>query len=174
MKQGRIGLGGRIEERVRGLVEQVIKAQGLDLFDVEYRTSRTGPLLRITIDRPEGEPLVSSQDCAAVDRLVTPILDVEDVISGAFRLEVSSPGIDRPLRGAQDFRRFAGKRAKIQVERTGESGGPPLVDVQSGRIEAPDEDGFTLVPDTGAPVRIAYDRLRKANLEFRFEDLRTS
>lgn len=170
--EGARRLGGRIEERVKGLIQPVIEAQGLELFDVEYKSGPSGAVLRVTIDRPEGDDHVSSDDCVAVDRLVTPILDVEDVITSSFRLEVSSPGIDRPLRGARDFRRFVGKRAKVHVERPRETGGPPLVDVLSGLIEEPDDVGVTLVPDRGAPVRVTYERLRKAHLEFRFEDLR--
>lgn len=178
---------------MRELLEPVLSARGFELFEVEHKPGRSGVLLRLTIDRivegpvydegaaaPEGEPQrseawISADDCASVDRLVTPILEVEDVISGPYRLEVSSPGIERPLRGPRDYRRFEGKRARLQVERSREgeqASGPPVVDVLSGLITAPDDDGFMLVPDKGAPVRVDFARVRKANLEFRFEDHR--
>ena len=165
----------RVEDRVRELVEPLVGARGLELFDVEHKSGRSGVLLRLTIDRPDGDAWISADDCAAVDRLVTPLLEVEDVISGPYRLEVSSPGVERPLRGPRDYRRFEGKRARVHVERGREGeapSGPPIVDVYVGLITEPDDDGFMLVPDKGAPVRVEHGQVRKANLEFRFEDHR--
>src|SRR5215813_9156183 len=74
-------------------------------------------VLRVQIDRPgpasRAEDSVSVDDCATVSRELSAILDVEDVIPAAYTLEVSSPGLDRPLRRAADYERFAGRRAKI-------------------------------------------------------------
>ena len=74
-------------------------------------------VLRVQIDRPgpaaTAEDSVSVEDCARVSRDLSAVLDVEDIVPTAYTLEVSSPGLDRPLRGADDYRRFAGRRAKL-------------------------------------------------------------
>ena len=92
-------------------------ASGLEIFDVRFRREAGGMVLRVQIDRPgpaiTAEECVSVDDCARVSRELSAALDVEDVIPTAYTLEVSSPGLDRPLRHADDYRRFAGRRAKL-------------------------------------------------------------
>src|SRR5262245_13756558 len=108
---------GDIIERVRTLTSRVAGSYGLDIFDVQYRREGAGMVLRIQIDRPgsgaTAEESVSVEDCARVSRDLSALLDVEDVIPAAYTLEVSSPGLDRPLREAADYGRFVGRRAKL-------------------------------------------------------------
>jgi ribosome maturation factor RimP len=103
--------------RVRELAERVAAAYGLDIFDVEMKRERGQQVLRVILDRPgpasTPEESVSIEDCARVAEELGTMLDVEDVVPGEYTFEVSSPGLDRPLRHEDDYRRFAGRWAKI-------------------------------------------------------------
>ncbi len=97
-------------ERLRGLVEPAVGRLGFEVVDIEFLSgSRT---LRIYIDGPEG---VDVDDCARVSRQVSALFDVEDPIPGQYTLEISSPGLDRPLARRDDFVRFAGSQVKIKT-----------------------------------------------------------
>ena len=104
-------------ERVRELAERVASSYGLDIFDVELKRERGQQVLRVVVDRPgpaaKPEESVSIDDCARVAEDLGTLLDVEDVIPTEYTFEVSSPGLDRPLRTADDYRRFTGRWAKI-------------------------------------------------------------
>ena len=106
-----------VAEQVRNVATRVAHTYGLDIFDVQFRREAAGMVLRVLIDRPgtaaTAEESVSVEDCAHVSRDLSAVLDVEDLVPTAYTLEVSSPGLDRPLRHADDYRRFAGRRAKI-------------------------------------------------------------
>jgi ribosome maturation factor RimP len=96
---------------IREIAGRVATAHGVEVVDVELRGGGKARTLRITIDKPEG---VTHEDCAQVSREVSTILDVEDAVPGAaYTLEVSSPGLDRPLVRPEDFRRFTGNRLKL-------------------------------------------------------------
>lgn len=104
-------------ERVRELATRVASSYGLDIFDVELKREGGQQVLRVIVDRPgpsaTPEESVSIDDCARVAEELGTLLDVEDVMPGEYTFEVSSPGLDRPLRAADDYRRFAGRWAKI-------------------------------------------------------------
>jgi ribosome maturation factor RimP len=105
-------------ERVREAAVRVAASYGLDIFEVELRREGGQQVLRVVLDRPgpnrTAEESVSLEDCARVSEELSAILDVEDEVpADRYVLEVSSPGLDRPLRHADDYRRFAGRRAKI-------------------------------------------------------------
>ena len=104
-------------QRVRELAERVASSYGLEIFDVELKRERGQQVLRVVVDRPgpaaKPEESVSIDDCARVAEDLGTLLDVEDVIPTDYTFEVSSPGLDRPLRTADDYRRFAGRWAKI-------------------------------------------------------------
>src|SRR3954470_16733275 len=106
-----------VVEKVREIAGRVAADRGLEIFDIQFRREAPGMVLRIQIDRPgaaaAAEDSVSVEDCAHVSRDLSAILDVEDVVPTAYTLEVSSPGLDRPLRHAGDYERFSGRRAKI-------------------------------------------------------------
>ncbi|HEV2213438.1 MAG TPA: ribosome maturation factor RimP [Gammaproteobacteria bacterium] len=97
-----------MRETLLKLLEPAIGALGYELVELEFPPH----LLRIYIDREGG---VTVDDCEVVSRQVSAVLDVEDPIPGAYTLEVSSPGLDRPLRKEADFVRFAGERAKVEL-----------------------------------------------------------
>lgn len=99
-------------ERLWELVEPVAEGLGLEVVEVEYTFERGGRLLRVYIDKPGG---VTIDDCSDLSREFSTILDVEDPIPERYSLEVSSPGLDRPLVKEGDFERFAGRKAKIKT-----------------------------------------------------------
>jgi ribosome maturation factor RimP len=97
-------------ERIRQITERVVSSEGLTLFDLELKGSRSNQLLRVYIDKREG---VSHADCQLVSEQLSAILDVEDPIPGSYVLEVSSPGLNRLLVKPSDFTYFAGRRARL-------------------------------------------------------------
>ena len=99
------------------LLTPTVGSLGLELLGAEYLPSPGGAMLRLYIDVPAGEErLVGIEDCEAVSREVSAQLDVEDPISSQYTLEVSSPGIDRPLFTPAQFERFAGEQAKVGLK----------------------------------------------------------
>jgi ribosome maturation factor RimP len=101
-----------IRDRIRGIVEPSVADEGCALVAVELTGGDKGQTLRLFVDAPGG---VTIDQCASISRALSPLLDVENPISGAYRLEVSSPGIDRPVETAADFARFVGFRAKVRL-----------------------------------------------------------
>ena len=137
---------------IRAAAERVAHSYGLEIFDVQLRRESIGTVLRVTIDRPDRgvpelpEDAVGIQECQRVSQDLSAILDVEEETLGEaalgqhYTLEVSSPGLDRPLRHAADYRRFAGRLAKIVTVKP--------VDGQSafsGRIVGVESDGGDVV-----------------------------
>ena len=96
---------------LRELIEPAVTALGFELVGVEFIHGKSG-LLRVYIDHPEG---ISVDDCQAVSHQVSGVLDVEDPIRGQYTLEVSSPGLDRPLFRERDFERFAGREVDLRL-----------------------------------------------------------
>ena len=97
---------------LRKLLEPGVSAMGFELVDVEVAGSRHSPTLRVYIDSPAG---VNVDDCARVSRQLSALLDVEDPLPGQYTLEVSSPGLDRPLVKPEDFKRFVGETIKVKM-----------------------------------------------------------
>jgi ribosome maturation factor RimP len=96
------------------LVESGANALGFELVDVELQGGRQHQTLRVYIDSPRG---ITVDDCADVSRQLSAILDVEDPIPGSYTLEVSSPGLDRPLATVADFQRYQGETIKVRLQR---------------------------------------------------------
>jgi ribosome maturation factor RimP len=160
-------------DRIRAIAERVAGSYGLEIFDVQFRRESTGWVLRIFVDVPDtdeapaaGDASVTIQDCERVSRDVSAVLDVEETIDHHFTLEVSSPGLDRPLRRARDYRRFAGRLAKIVVAEA--------VDNQkhfAGRLLGPAENVQDAVVIETAPGKrhvIPLSLITRARLEVEF------
>ena len=156
-----------VEDQVRQIADRVAASYGVEVWDIEFRGGGgKARMLRIFIDKPEG---VTHEDCANVSREVSTILDVEDVVPGAgYLLEVSSPGLDRKLRGAADYERFQGSLVKLQTlepvngSRNYEG---RLMKFAGGHLTLalpPKGKGKKQVP--GAEIEIALDNVAKANL----------
>jgi ribosome maturation factor RimP len=156
------------------LVEPPIEGAGLELIELQWNRETEGWVMRVYIDRPEGPKLpgaseqesasvfpplyVSHQDCEAVSRDLSATLDVADTIRQAYRLEVSSPGIDRPLRRERDFARFAGQNAKIKTTELVE-GRRNFSGVLSGVA-----DGKVQIDCEGRSYQLPIDSIVRANL----------
>ncbi len=156
-----------IIEHVRALAGRVAGSYGLELFDVQFRREGSGMVLRVQIDRPgpaaTAEESVSVEDCAHVSRDLSAVLDVEDVVPTAYTLEVSSPGLDRPLRTTDDYRRFSGRRAKLVMREP--------VDGQrhfKGRLAGVDDQAVLIDGDDGRRHRVLFGVITRANLEVEF------
>ena len=102
-----------VTEQIADLITPSLEANGFELVRVML-TGGDQPTLQIMADRADETP-ITVDDCADISRVVSAILDVEDPIKGAYTLEVSSPGIDRPLVRRKDFERFAGFEAKVET-----------------------------------------------------------
>ncbi len=141
-----------VAARVAAIAEAVIEDLGYRL--VRVRISGTGGgTVQIMAERPDGSMAI--EDCEAVSRALSPVLDVQDPIEGAYRLEISSPGIDRPLVRRSDFERYAGHEVKVEmaVAREGRRrfrGTLLGADAEAAKIRLPDvpegEDADVLLP----------------------------
>jgi ribosome maturation factor RimP len=162
-------------ERLRDAATRVAGSHGLEVFDVQVRRESVGRVLRVIIDRPSpvqptgepgGEEPVGIEDCQRVSQDLGTLLDVEDELTAdlgeGFTLEVSSPGLDRPLRGEADYRRFTGRLAKIVTAEP--------VEGQShfqGRLSGV-EDGVVLVAEGRRMHRVPIGQISRARLEVEF------
>ncbi len=99
-----------LKERIREIIEIPILKKNMELVDLEWKRERNGWVLRIFIDKLGG---VTVNDCAKISEMVSKILDKENLIHHFYILEVSSPGIERPLIKKEDYERFKGEKAKI-------------------------------------------------------------
>jgi len=154
-------------EQVRVIAERVARSHGLEVWDIVSRREPQGQVIRVFIDRPgpaaTPEESVSIEDCELVSREMGTILDVEDPLPFAYTLEVSSPGLDRPLRGENDYRRFAGRLAKIVVSEA--------VDNQKafeGRLRGVDEDAVLLEGPRGRMHRLPMRLITRGRLAVEF------
>jgi ribosome maturation factor RimP len=156
-----------VVEEIRTMASRVAAGYGLEIFDVQFRREAPGMVLRVRLDRPgpaaTAEDCVSVDDCARVSRDLSAILDVEDVVPTAYTLEVSSPGLDRPLRGAGDYRRFEGRRAKIVMRERVDGQG-----FFKGTLGGLDGEHVLIDGDDGRRHRVPLGAITRANLEVEF------
>ncbi len=102
-----------IVEQIEALITPSVTSMGFELVQVKLMDTRVGQTLQIMAERPDGS--ISVEDCAKISRQVSAVLDVEDSIPGEYRLEVSSPGIDRPLVKLTDYAKYIGHSAKTET-----------------------------------------------------------
>jgi ribosome maturation factor RimP len=160
-------------DRLRAAAERVAESHGLEIFDVQYRRESIGWVLRVIIDRVGGDDsadpaalAVSVADCQRVSQDLSALVDVDDDLTAGldngYTLEVSSPGLDRPLRGEADYRRFTGRLAKI-VTREPVEGQSHF----SGRLSGVDT-GAVLLVEGRRTHRVPLDLISRARLEVEF------
>jgi ribosome maturation factor RimP len=154
-------------DQIRAVAQRVTASHGLEVWDVQSRREVSGHVVRVFIDRPgpaaTPEESVSIEDCEQVNREISTILDVEDPLPFAYTLEVSSPGLDRPLRGPDDYRRFTGRLAKVVVKEA--------VDNQKafeGRLRGLEDDELLLEAPNGRRHRLPLRLITRARLEVEF------
>lgn len=110
-----------VGDRLRALCRSGVEALGFELVDVELAGGGRSPTLRIYIDSPRGDG-ITVDDCADVSRQLSAVFDVEDPLPGSYTLEVSSPGLDRPLVKPADFRSRIGAAVKVKLRRPDATG----------------------------------------------------
>lgn len=145
-----------LREKLITLLEPTLEAMGYELVELEARTNPKNGLIRIYIDKPGG---VGLEDCERVSHQVSGVLDVEDPMPGEYSLEVSSPGLDRPLRTAQHFADAVGSKVKLELQ-------APLADGRwrfTGTLTAAVDGQLTLDVD-GTPVRLDAAALKRARI----------
>ncbi len=143
-------------ETIESLVQAPLEAEGFDIVRVIFSGDQR-PKLQIMVERQDGKG-VNVDDCALASRLVSTVLDVEDPVSGSYVLEVSSPGIDRPLTRLRDFERFAGFEARVELR--------VPVDGRRrfrGRLLGVDHERIRLETDQ-EEIELSFDDIQKAKL----------
>ena len=154
-------------ERIREIAARVAEAYGLLIDEVTMRRERGSDVLQIVVDRPGSgatpEESVSITDCERVSQELSAILDVEDLLPDSYTLEVSSPGLDRPLRGAADYVRFAGRLAKIVTRE-------PInrQTAFAGRLRGLEGDEVLFENEGGKLIRLPLGAISRARLEVEF------
>jgi ribosome maturation factor RimP len=149
----------KLLQEVREVVEPILQSQGYELVDLEYQRESRGWVLRIYLDREGG---ITLDDCSGVSHEVGAVLEVKDVIPNAYVLEVSSPGLTRPLKKPEDYNRFRNQLVKIKLfqpldGRRNFKGILLGLEVETVRVEA-----------DGQVFEIPLQSIAKANLEIDF------
>lgn len=150
--------GEDIITQVKELAEPVIAQQGMELIDVEYKMEHGIWVLRLFIDKSEG---ITVDDCGNVSRELGTILDVKNIITHAYSLEVSSPGLDRTLTRENDFLKYKGKKVKIKTKQ-------PISGKRNFSAVLDDfKEGLVLLVDSeGKKWEIPFNDIKKAKLEY--------
>ncbi len=150
-----------ITERVRDLVTPILDSLELELFDLQLQKAGNRQILRIFIDKKEGG--VTLDDCQTASQEIGILLDVKDIVPGSYVLEVSSPGINRPIRNENDFQKYAGSKIRVKVL-TKISDQKVFIGVDRGV----DSENLRLEIEPGKEIRIPVRQIVKANLEVDF------
>lgn len=158
------------EARLIREVEARVEALGFELVDFERAGSKARPVLRLRIDRPDSEPGrgVSVDDCARVSRALEPFLDAEAGLPGRYVLEVSSPGVERPLVRPRDFERFAGREAALHVRDADTGRSRRLEGTLLGLVRTEAGEAVRLRLANGEVVDVAREDVTRAHLVFRW------
>jgi len=150
-------------DRVLKLAEPIADEFGLEVLDIELRGQAPRRLMRVILDSSTPGRAVTLDDCATVSRRLGDVLDANEAVSGSYLLEVSSPGVNRPLRTLDHFRRVVGERVRVRFRM-------PCGDVRGlvARLTAVDDGRFVLESENGSVIETTFDNVEKANLEFEF------
>jgi len=149
-----------ILERIEALTRPILGAEGMELVDLEFKKEGKNWYLRVFIDKPGG---VTLNDCQNVSNQLGVILDIEEIIDHRYILEVSSPGLDRPLKKIEDYYRFQGRLVRVNTSAT-IMGRKRFI----GRIAEVDQEGIRLQLEHKERVFIPYGLITKARLEVEF------
>ena len=151
---------GLINDRVGAIALAAAAENGAEFVQSEILGTKRNPTVRVYIDKPGG---VTLEDCSSVSRIIESALDADDLIPHSYTLEVSSPGLERPLRDPDDYARFAGRMAKIVVR--------DAVDGQmhfEGRVTGIEDGAVVLAVGRTKMVRLPYDRIARGRLAVEF------
>jgi len=143
-----------LEQKVSDIVEPAIKDLGFELVWVEFK----GGILQILAENPKTSS-IGLDECTAISKVISPLLEVEDPIAGAYTLEISSPGIDRPLIQAEDYNRFKGFEAKVELDEPTKEGQKKFRGVVLGH-----KQGYVGMVVDGVEYHLEVANIRKARL----------
>lgn len=145
------------QERLWQLLQPVVEAMGYEFVGVEFLAQGRRSLLRVYIDAPNG---VTVDDCEQVSYQVSGVLEVEDFLKGAYTLEVSSPGFDRPLFTLEQFRRYCGQRVQLRLGSPHEGRRRVTGELREVR----DASVVVVVEEEGAQIEVPFELIEKARL----------
>ena len=154
-----------IDSKITSLVTPLLDSMGFELVELEFLRQGKGHVLRLYIDKPGG---ITLDDCADVSREFSLILDVEDCIPGRYDLEVSSPGLNRPIKRLEDYKKFTGRLAQVKTAELLEDEKGSRRKTFLGVIEAVEGDTIVIRLKEGPLARIPFGLISKGNLEFEF------
>jgi len=152
-----------LEERVTGVAEGLLNSLGMELVELEYKREGQGMVLRVYLDKPGG---VTLDDCSEVSRELSALLDVDDIIPNRYTLEVSSPGLNRPLVKEDDYRRSAGKLVKIRTRLLTPDDKGNMRKTFYGELLGIDDGIVRVKLKEGQTASLPLTGIAKANLEF--------
>ena len=156
---------GDVCGHVSGIALPILESLGMELVDIEFARAGRDSVLRLFIDKEGG---VTLDDCADVSRELSAILDVEDVIPGHYSLEVSSPGLDRPLKKPADYERFVGRLVKVRTYEALPDDAGNKRKTFIGRLLGLTDGNVAMQLSEGQSATIPLEKVAKANLEYEF------
>jgi len=156
----------KLDEKIREVIEAPLGSKGYDLVRINVVGGKKRLVVAVDVDRLDGKN-VTVDDCVEASHLISAILDVEDFINGAYNLEVSSPGQNRPLAKIRDFKRFCGQVAKMELVRPVEG-----IKKFTGRIVSADETENLIrveIPEEDdREIGLSIDNIKRANVKREF------
>ena len=149
----------RVIDNIQDMVEPILVNKNMELVDLEFHKEGIGKVLRLYIDKING---VTVEDCASISRELSTLMDVNDVIEEKYVLEVSSPGLRRPLKKIDDFKKFKGSLVLVKTIEKIENR-----KVFKGYLNDVNDEGIE-IDISGSLYKISFNQIKKANLEIDF------
>lgn len=154
---------GRDVSRILAIAEPIAAERGLEVLDIEIGGTGGNQLVRVLLDGPDDSRRVGIEDCQAVSDRLGDAMEAHEAVSGQYMLEVSSAGINKPLKKVEHFRRVVGQNVRVRAKMASGERKSWL-----GRLDEVGDDAITLAADGGTPVTLAFGDIEKANVEFEF------
>jgi len=145
-------------DKIKDIVSNILQDNGIELIDITYRRESGGNVLRISADTERG---ITIDECARMNEIISDALDESNVIEDKYILEVSSPGLDRPLKLKNDFLRVKGKKVRVHTYMAIDNKKEFI-----GNLEDASEKEVSILTDSGARVAIPFDKISSARLEY--------
>lgn len=149
-----------LHDKLRTLIAPIVEQENVDFVDLEIKGSKNNPVIKLFVDVPGG---IKIKQCAVLSSQISRLIDFSDLFPGAYRLEVSSPGIDRPLRSQRDFYRNVGRMIEVTYGMTDRPGCKAM-----GTIKDVDERNVTLVGKDGGDVVIPLQKIERALIQIQW------
>lgn len=145
-------------DKIKDIASNILQRNGIELIDVTYRRESGGNVLRISADTERG---ITIGECARMNEIISEALDESNIIEDKYILEVSSPGLDRPLKSKNDFLKAKGKKIRVHTYMAIDNKKEFI-----GNLEGAGEKEISILTDSGARVAISFDKISSARLEY--------